>query len=483
MYQRKTNSWVKHYDFILWDLICLQVSFILAYMLRHGWSFVYRNPLYRDMGMFLLLVDCVVIFYNNTFKNVLKRGYYKEFQATVKHAFIIILLSTLYLFSIKRGADYSRIVLYITWMLYAVLSYVVRILWKRQLHQRMDIQEQRSMLLVTSMNAAEETIKNYEKNSFGSRKIRGICIVDRDLTGEEILGIPIVATLENVAQYVCREWVDEVFINIDSNIRYSKEWIDQLTETGVTVHMNLLKVSHEEGKRQFVEKIGGYTVLTTSINYMTAGEALAKRCLDIVGALVGCFITVLLFIVIGPIIYFASPGPVIFTQVRVGQNGKRFKLYKFRSMYLDAEERKKSLMEQNRVKDGFMFKMDFDPRIIGNRILPSGEKKTGIGEFIRRTSLDEFPQFFNVLKGDMSLVGTRPPTMDEWEKYELHHRARLATKPGITGMWQVSGRSNITDFEEIVKLDMKYINEWNMGLDIKLLIKTVMQVLKRDGSL
>ena len=130
-----------------------------------------------------------------------------------------------------------------------------------------------------------------------------------------------------------------------------------------------------------------------------------------------------------------------------------------------------------------MFKLDFDTRIIGNRILPSGEKKTGIGEFIRRTSLDEFPQFFNVLKGDMSLVGTRPPTMDEWEKYDLHHRARLATKPGITGMWQVSGRSNITDFEEIVKLDMKYINEWDMGLDIKLLIKTVMQVLKRDGSL
>ena len=171
MYQRKTNSWVKHYDFILWDLICLQVSFILAYMLRHGWSFVYRSSLYRDMGLFLLLVDCVVIFYNNTFKNVLKRGYYKEFQATVKHAFIIILLSTLYLFSIKRGADYSRIVLYITWTLYAVLSYVVRILWKRQLHQRMDMTEQRSMLLVTSMNVAEETIKNYEKNSFGSRKI------------------------------------------------------------------------------------------------------------------------------------------------------------------------------------------------------------------------------------------------------------------------------------------------------------------------
>ena len=150
---------------------------------------------------------------------------------------------------------------------------------------------------------------------------------------------------------------------------------------------------------------------------------------------------------------------------------------------MDAEERKKELMEQNRVKDGMMFKMDFDPRIIGNKILPDGTKKTGLGDFIRKTSLDEFPQFWNVLKGEMSLVGTRPPTVDEWEKYELHHRARLATKPGITGMWQVSGRSKITDFEEVVKLDTQYINEWSMGMDLRILFKTVLMVLKREGSM
>ena len=145
-------------------------------------------------------------------------------------------------------------------------------------------------------------------------------------------------------------------------------------------------------------------------------------------------------------------------------------MIKIRSMYLDADARKASLMAQNRVKDGMMFKLDFDPRIVGNEELPDGTRKTGIGEFIRKTSLDEFPQFFNVLKGDMSLVGTRPPTPDEWEKYEYHHRARLATKPGITGMWQVSGRSEITDFEEVVKLDTEYIQNWSIGLDIKILL-------------
>ena len=152
-------------------------------------------------------------------------------------------------------------------------------------------------------------------------------------------------------------------------------------------------------------------------------------------------------------------------------------------MYMDAEERKKDLMEQNRVKDGMMFKLDFDPRIIGNKILPDGTKKTGIGDLIRRFSLDEWPQFFNVLQGTMSVVGTRPPTVDEWDKYEYHHRARLATKPGITGMWQVSGRSAITDFEEVVRLDTEYISNWSIGMDIRILFKTIGVLFSRKGAM
>ena len=152
-------------------------------------------------------------------------------------------------------------------------------------------------------------------------------------------------------------------------------------------------------------------------------------------------------------------------------------------MYMDAEERKKELMAQNKISDGLMFKMDFDPRIIGNKILPDGTRKTGIGQFIRKTSLDEFPQFINILLGDMSLVGTRPPAVDEWELYEPHHRARMSFRPGLTGMWQVSGRSNITDFEEVVKLDTQYISEWSLRLDVKILWQTVWSVFKSDGAM
>ena len=157
-------------------------------------------------------------------------------------------------------------------------------------------------------------------------------------------------------------------------------------------------------------------------------------------------------------------------------------MYKFRSMYMDAEERKAELMKDNKLGDGKMFKLDFDPRVIGNKVLPDGRHKTGVGNFIRSFSLDEFPQFYNVLKGDMSLVGTRPPLPSETSLYELHHHARLATKPGVTGMWQVSGRSDILDFEEVVKLDREYISNWSLELDVKIFVKTFLVVLKKKGS-
>lgn len=144
-------------------------------------------------------------------------------------------------------------------------------------------------------------------------------------------------------------------------------------------------------------------------------------------------------------------------------------MYKFRSMYMDAEERKKELMAQNKMS-GPMFKMDDDPRVMP------------IGRFIRKYSLDEFPQFWNVLKGDMSLIGTRPPTVDEFEQYEFHHKVRLSIKPGLTGLWQVSGRSDITDFEEVVRLDDQYIREWNLWMDVKIIWKTVGCVMVSKGA-
>ena len=225
---------------------------------------------------------------------------------------------------------------------------------------------------------------------------------------------------------------------------------------------------------------GGNLVTMATIEPKLRDQIL-KRLMDILGSLVGCIISIPIIAITAIPLKLESPGPLFFKQKRVGRNGRVFYIHKLRSMYMDAEERKAELMSQNKM-EGLMFKMDYDPRIIGSEKKDKNGNPKGIGNFIRKTSLDEFPQFWNVLKGDMSLVGTRPPTVDEWEQYELHHRSRMSIKPGITGMWQASGRSDITDFEEVVKLDTEYIENWSIGLDCRILLKTVRSVVKSEGS-
>jgi len=481
MYRRDAKGWIKHLDFMILDLLVLQVAFVLSYVLRHGWINPYYTPLYAGMGVFLMLWDLVIVFFTEPFRNILKRGYYREMEAVIQQAIFVELFAVLYLFAQQAGESYSRISMLLMGVLYVGIGYPVRLLWKLVL-KKTRREGSRSLLIVCTQENAVKTIKNIRDNNYGMYRISGLVLMDSGFTGLEISGVPVVAEVGEVSAYAQKNWVDEVFVNLPETMELPHAMMDDFVEMGVTVHLNLSQVTHTPGRVQIVEKVGNYTVLTSSMNYATTKQAFLKRAMDIAGGLVGCLICAVLFVFVAPAIYISSPGPIFFKQERIGKNGKRFYMYKFRSMYMDAEERKKELMAQNKMGNDLMFKLDFDPRIIGNRILPDGTRKTGIGQFIRSTSIDEFPQFFNVLKGDMSLVGTRPPLISEFEAYQQHHRARMSVKPGITGMWQVSGRSEITDFEEVVKLDTKYINEWSIGLDIKILFKTVLAVLQRKGS-
>lgn len=477
---------MKHVDFIILDILCLQVALMLAYACSgYGWD-IYTPILYRNVAMFLGLADLMLLICRETMKGVIRRGHFREFTMTVKQAVFIEGIALLYLFLLQEGQNYSRPVLLLMPVCYSVVAYAVRELWKWHLQKKKTSDEGKSALLIAaSEDVVERVVKTIKENNYAQYMVAGVSLIGggKYSVGEKIDGVPVVAEEAGIPHYVCQDWIDEVLVVTSDEVPYPGKLLSQLMETGVTVHLGLAKVMSEPGKKQFVEKIGPYTVLTTSINYASSFQLFLKRVMDIMGGLVGCTITVLLLPFVGTAIYLASPGPIFFAQERVGKNGKRFKMYKFRSMYMDAEARKAELMKDNRLGDGKMFKLDFDPRVIGNKILPDGSHKTGIGDFIRRTSLDEFPQFFNVLKGDMSIVGTRPPLISETNLYELHHKARLAIKPGITGMWQVSGRSDITDFEEVVRLDREYISNWNIGMDIKILVKTVMVVLKEDGSM
>lgn len=482
MYRKDSVRWLKHIDFILLDMICLQVAFILAFLIRkHEWN-PYADPLYLNMAMFLEAADLIVLFSYGTVRNVLKRGHWQNFLRTLVHCLIVLGLSALYLFIIQKGYEFSRIILVLTTAFYFAITYVVRELWKKFLRKKMVRGGGHRLLIITSKDVAEQVVADIKKHNYAKYTFVGVAVVDADWTGGTVNDLPVVANGETVTKYVCQEWVDEVLIVLSEDLPYPSKLIEQLTVIGVVVHQNLAHIENVSGKKQFVEKVGNYTVLTTSVNYASYTSLLLKRLLDILGGLVGCILTGIIFLFVAPAIYIASPGPIFFAQERVGKNGKPFKIYKFRSMYMDAEERKAELMKDNKLGDGKMFKLDFDPRVIGNKVLPDGTQKTGVGDFIRRTSLDEFPQFFNVLKGEMSLVGTRPPLPSETELYDLHHNARLAVKPGITGLWQISGRSDIIDFEEVVRLDRQYIENWNLGMDIKILLKTVVVVFKKSGS-
>ncbi len=486
MYTRRKKGFHKHFDFILIDILCLQTAFVLAYIIRfagYGQFNPYADVDTRRMAIILILVDIIGAYIFNSFKNVLKRGYYMEFAATIKHVLLVGGVVTAYLFATKEGATYSRQAIILTFVIYAVLAYIFRLTWKWYLTKVRKIAAKRSVLLITTENMAENVIRNFARGNYDAIRISGLALIDKDAIGTQIRGVDVVANADTVADYACRGWVDEIFIHADIKEHNVTELANKFIEMGIVVHVGLSLRENVNGSKILVEQLGGYHVLTSTINYATPMQAFMKRSMDIVAGFFGCLVTVILFIFLAPMIYIKSPGPIFFGQTRIGKNGKKFKIYKFRSMYVDAEERKKELMAQNRVKDGMMFKLDFDPRIIGSKMLDDGTVKKGLGNFIRDFSLDEFPQFWNVLKGDMSLIGTRPPTEDEWEKYELHHRARLAIKPGITGMWQVSGRSKITDFEEVVKLDTEYITKWSMGLDLRILFKTVKVVLGRDGSM
>ena len=196
-------------------------------------------------------------------------------------------------------------------------------------------------------------------------------------------------------------------------------------------------------------------------------KSLLKRGLDILGALVGLAFTAIIFIPIAIAIQIDNPGPILYSQVRCGHRGRTFRIWKFRSMVADADKLKHLVKNE---AQGLVFKNKNDPRI------------TRVGILLRKTSLDEFPQFLNVLMGDMSLVGTRPPTVDEVMQYEPHHWQRLNVKPGITGEWQVRGRSSVSDFEDIVNMDLSYQEQWSFLYDLRLLLETVLVVLYRKGA-
>lgn len=480
MYERAKNRWFKHFDFMLLDMVVIELTYLLVCYLRMKDNWFLYTSLYRSMQIYVILFEVIIICTVPVHKNILKRKIYQELWESFKNITILVVGMMMFLYFNQQSYFFSRSVFTVFWVLASIFIWLERSLYKvfvrKQLLKKGKLPR---MLLVTDSKRMKSTVERMIRHSENRFILNTIVLVDYQKDSAEVYGdqvkelmLPeddckIAGNCDDMFEYLKDHVIDEIMLDVDDT-GLAEYLTQELMITGVTVHINLVR-AFGELPNQIIERVGGLTVMTSSIHLASPVQLMLKRIMDIVGSIVGLMIAGIAFIVFAPVIYIQSPGPVFYSQWRVGKNGRKFKIYKFRSMYPDADKRKAELMKQNKM-DGLMFKMDNDPRIIP------------IGRIMRKLSIDELPQFYNILKGDMSLVGTRPPTVDEWEQYSPHHRARLCSKPGLTGMWQVSGRSDITDFEEVVALDLKYIREWNIFLDIKLILMTVWVVITGKGS-
>lgn len=464
------NKVIEEYGLWFADLVTIGISFVLATYIRYGnFRDMQDKGIHFQVCLLLLLFCTIYTFFISWNRNFVKRGIKKEVYEILKYNVIMILVVQTIMTFLKWADPFSRLVTVYFTVINVILTVLVHLLIKKgmRMHYRSDLSRIK-VLVITQRAMAEEVVKHLKDNLDMNFQIVQVACPECSMP-EETGGISIIPMKEGFMEDVTYMALDEVFIYApELSQKRIQIMINGFDEMGVDCHYCLeLPGTHSE--RSKMDNFGSYSVITYTRFQSSYKRLLIKRVMDILGGLVGMLITLVFFPFVALAIKLDSPGPVLFSQTRIGRNGRRFKIYKFRSMYIDAEERKKELEKQNEIQ-GLMFKMENDPRV------------TRVGKFIRKTSIDELPQFYNVVKGDMSLVGTRPPTADEFEKYNQYYRRRISMTPGLTGLWQVSGRSEIENFDDVVKYDLEYIDGWSLTLDVKILLRTIWVVIAGRGS-
>lgn len=455
---------------ILWaaDLTVSLVSFALALQVRFGT--LNEMPETRNLIILIIVLISIVIgFLFDLNRNYMGRGYLDELTSVILYNFILAIGMIVVFFVSQNSEDVSRLAIGYLLIFNVIGMYLERIIIKKLTDTIFGSEQFRKrLIIVTDQEHYEDVMHNFLTGY--SFTVVGKLVADETTMKGTVEEKNVSAAAGDIPSEIVTTAFDDLFLDIPSlSKKRQSQIVSEFISMGVQVHLAVdlpVVINQDVTLNDFGIN---YCCAYYTAHHFNAGALAVKRLMDIAGGVVGLAITGILFFILGPMIKIDSKGPVLFSQTRVGRNGKRFKIYKFRSMTADAESRKADLMKQNQMQ-GLMFKMDDDPRV------------TKVGRFIRKTSLDEFPQFWNVLKGDMSLVGTRPPTEKEFLQYNAYYRARLTLRPGLTGMWQVSGRSDITDFDEVVRLDMEYINNWSLKMDLKILFKTVKILFDHKGA-
>ncbi|HWT76049.1 MAG TPA: sugar transferase [Mobilitalea sp.] len=455
------------------DICSIVISFLLAAWILYGAiTKHWMNSNYGIAFSIAIFLYIAIYYLYDTYSKLFKRGFLEEMIAVIKINTLLAVALIVVMFIFQQGSTYSRLYFFLFFMLNVLITYIFRQYFKVLLLEvYKKSQASFKVMIITTSDQVSNVLHRFKNENAWEYQITYLTIIDKDMISQKLDGIEIKADLSNVFEVAKQEVLDGVFVHIPSNYQFEvnlEEFILKFQNMGITVDLSINTFGLQINEK-VVRQMSGYNVLTFSTRIFDEGQMVLKRMIDIIGGLVGSIITVICGLFIAPAILIESKGPIFFSQIRIGKNGRRFRIYKFRSMYMDAEERLAELMANNEM-DGLMFKMSNDPRI------------TKVGKILRKTSLDEFPQFFNVLKGDMSLVGTRPPIEKEFLLYEGRHKRRLALKSGITGLWQVSGRSDINNFEDVVKMDLEYIDNWSIFMDVKILFKTIGVVLFHKGS-
>ena len=480
------------------NLFSIIISFLIAYLSRFGWDpsdVAFRHLKDSTVFLYLLLSFLIVFTFYRYNPITAKRGILRHIKAAfLTNIFMAIIFSTI-VYTTHISDSIPRLFFGTFFSINFSISFSCLFLIHLIKRQYLEHHTKKT-LIITDSNSLEKAVYNIQKLNSEDCEIIGVSSLSNKQEGrfykvkihsleknsntKRVMknhqqGTNPLAHIElkelslSILDYAKRHQVDLVIFSVNHIARKKIEHlIEAFSEMGIDSLITIDSFAIETLETK-LEDFGTTNVIRLSPRLFTDGELLLKRLMDIAGALVGCFICILFGIIVAPLIFLEDPGPIIFKQKRVGRNGKYFYIYKFRSMYQDAEAKLQTLKDQNEMQ-GFMFKMKNDPRI------------TKIGKILRKTSIDELPQFFNVLEGSMSLIGTRPPTVNEYQQYSAHHKRRISIKPGITGLWQVSGRSEITDFEEIVRLDCFYIDHWSITGDIKILLKTFAAVFTGKGS-
>lgn len=398
--------------------------------------------------------------------NYVERKNFAELLSVLRKT-IIIAGTTAICILMRKNNTFPRGVYVLMIIFYILFSILSRLIVKTYLLQIRRFRKTTSkMIMITTKDRAYSCLKMLGNDKHWLCRITGLVITDQNMVGQKIEKLPVVADMQGLLQYVKNAVVDEVFIDEPMmQSEHIRAIILKLEDMGITTHLKIAQMEQLHDFDTSLQYLGEVPVITFANRFYNVKDLIFKRLFDIIGALIGLMITAVVTIFVAPAIKLESKGPIFFSQTRVGRNGRYFKIYKFRSMYLDAEKRKEDLLDNNEM-NGLMFKMSDDPRI------------TKVGKFLRRTSIDELPQFYNVLLGDMSLIGTRPPTVNEFKKYKGHHMRRLSMKPGITGMWQAYGRQSVNDFEDVVKMDLNYIDHFCFSMDVKILLRTVVALFQ-----